>query len=359
MSIHTSFGIGRLPSSWLDVDFIAVVSVSAHEIVVLNSDGSETRLMSARGDLRQEAGGGVAGTVTSVARTSDGGGIVYESLSGVSIGAADLLAGGGRLFDLMLGTAATISEGESFAGAFDALSWQNAGMAAAPQLSVTDFIAAQASIIAYLEEAETVAPPGGGYVVTDVVVGSPFDDWLVGNGGNIVYGGAGNDTLAGGGGDFLVGGLDADWADYTSADGPVVVNLAAGTAVMADGSVDVLRSIENVAGSVYGDWIVGDDAGNVIQGGKGNDLITLGGGRDTVAFRVGDGVDTLTDFALDGQDAIMLVSFGSIMSFAQLVEEQRLLTVDGHARLVLGGGDAIVLQNVASHTLLSEGQFRF
>lgn len=360
MSVHTSFGIAGVSSSWLDVDLIAVVSVSAHEIVVLNSDGSETRLQSAKGDLRQEAGG-IAGTVTSVARTSDGGGLVYESLSGVSIGAADLLSGAGRLLDVLLDTAARIGGGgDSLEAQLEALGWHDAAMTAGPQLSIADFATAQASVVAYLDEDETASAPGGGYVVTDVVMGSPFDDWLSGNGsGSIIVGGAGSDTLVGGGGDILVGGLGADRADYTNADGPVVVNLAMGTAVMADGSVDLLRSIENVAGSAFGDWITGNDAGNVIQGGRGDDLITLGGGSDMVAFRIGDGVDTVTDFALDGGDAIALMSFGSITSFAQLVDENRLVTVDGQARVVLGGGDAIVLQSVASHTLLTAGQFRF
>lgn len=358
MSIHTRFAEQRGASSWLDVDFIAVVSVEADEVVILNSDGSETRLLSAAGDFRR-SGGDVVGTVTGVQRTSEGGGTVYESVNGINVGAVDLLSANGRLFDLLLDTAVSLGVA-SFdqLSLFDVLHWQGALASTEIELSIADFSAAQTSVVEFLEPETSAAPSGSSYIAADVVIGSPFDDWLAASGNvNVVAGNSGNDTLAGGAGSqILIGGDGSDWVDYSAADGPLMVNLSEGVATSADGSRDVLFSIENVIGSAFGDEIIGGAGANILRGGRGNDIITLGDGRDTIAFAEGDGIDTVTDFGAD--DAILLL-FGSISSFGQLVTEQRLLTVDGHVEISLGTGNSIVLENVTSHTLLTAAQFRF
>lgn len=85
-----------------------------------------------------------------------------------------------------------------------------------------------------------------------IINGTPGNDSLVGT--------AGNDTLSGfGGDDTLRGGGGNDTADYRNATGPVVVDLAAGTATGADGN-------------------------DTLIGGAGNDTIDGGAGFDTVRF---------------------------------------------------------------------------
>ncbi len=67
------------------------------------------------------------------------------------------------------------------------------------------------------------------------LTGGSFNDSLTGNNGaNVLDGAAGNDTLVGGlGNDTLTGGAGTDTADYSTAAGDLVVDLAAGTATGA------------------------------------------------------------------------------------------------------------------------------
>jgi Ca2+-binding RTX toxin-like protein len=127
---------------------------------------------------------------------------------------------------------------------------------------------------------------------------------LTGNAGsNALRGELGNDTLTGGdGNDFITGGAgdDAidggagtgDTADYlysNTATGPVVVNLANGTAT-GDGN-DALVGIENVNGTDSGDSITGDASANSLTGNGGNDTLTGGAGDDNL--NGGSGNDSL------------------------------------------------------------------
>jgi Ca2+-binding RTX toxin-like protein len=123
------------------------------------------------------------------------------------------------------------------------------------------------------------------------VVGTGFDDTLIGDAGNnLLQGGDGNDILMGGPGqNTLDGGAGIDTASYATASAGVVVDLGKGTATGA-GLADKLISIENVVGSNFNDTITGDGGNNVITGGGGNDTISGGGGNDTVVYagRFGD-----------------------------------------------------------------------
>ena len=149
---------------------------------------------------------------------------------------------------------------------------------------------------------------GGNDTLTSIegVIGSNFGDNITGSDGdNGFQGRAGNDTLA--------GGLGTDTADYSAdynanGDGLGVVvhlgsgavtswsgvafNVAASSAIDGWGNTDTLSGIENVRGSIYNDFIIGNASANYINGGEGSDLLGGGGGTDTLdGGTVGASVD--------------------------------------------------------------------
>jgi len=113
--------------------------------------------------------------------------------------------------------------------------------------------------------------------------GSAYDDTLTGDAQQNVFAPlAGNDTIDGGGG-------PADAVVYWYSNGPVTVDLSAGTAT-GEGT-DTIAGIEWVDGSDYGDTITGDANPNRIWGNGGNDTIAALDGDDAVFG--GDGDDTI------------------------------------------------------------------
>jgi Ca2+-binding RTX toxin-like protein len=118
------------------------------------------------------------------------------------------------------------------------------------------------------------------------IVGSDAGDSLTGNGAvNRLEGSGGNDTLGvSDGADVLDGGDGVDTA--VAAAGGSVIDLAAQVAGGAR-----LISVENAQGSGGADTLVGNNAGNLLDGAGGNDVFITGSGNDTI--RGGGGVDTL------------------------------------------------------------------
>ena len=110
--------------------------------------------------------------------------------------------------------------------------------------------------------------------------GSPYNDFLYGDGnrnrlsglGGIdkLYGGAEYDTLAGGAGNDELYGEAGGSADYVDAPSGVVVNLKAGSASGGAGS-DKLVGLADATGSRYNDTIVGSSSSNSFVGGTGVD----------------------------------------------------------------------------------------
>jgi Ca2+-binding RTX toxin-like protein len=115
-----------------------------------------------------------------------------------------------------------------------------------------------------------------------VVVGSAFADALYGDGNaNQLKGGDGNDVLVGGGGaDLLDGGAGENWAYYDASPLGVSINLAVGDGGFGDATGDVLRNIQDVVGSRFGDRLVGDANANTLIGGGGDDFFFGGAGGD-------------------------------------------------------------------------------
>jgi Ca2+-binding RTX toxin-like protein len=119
----------------------------------------------------------------------------------------------------------------------------------------------------------------------DSVQGLAGSDLLTGGEGNdSLYGGTGQDTLNGGAGDDLLDGgptdssTSLDFATFTSATGPQVIDLVAGTAT-GDGT-DTLVSIEGVLAGNFDDKITGNGDLNILRGNLGDDTIDGGAGSD-------------------------------------------------------------------------------
>ncbi|MEB3170876.1 MAG: M10 family metallopeptidase C-terminal domain-containing protein, partial [Synechococcaceae cyanobacterium] len=118
------------------------------------------------------------------------------------------------------------------------------------------------------------------------LIGSTWDDVLLGNGeDNVIHGGAGNDWIDGGGGDDkLFGGsnsLGGDTIAYDNAVSGVTLSLANSSAQTTGGAgIDTITEFENLRGSRFNDVLIGSAAANRIEGGEGNDFVWGSAGRD-------------------------------------------------------------------------------
>lgn len=194
------------------------------------------------------------------------------------------------------------------------------------------------------------------------IVGSAYDDWLLGSDlSDSIRGGAGNDHIIGSwGNDTMIGDAGNDYIDgnggnntvaYSSSVMGVTVNLSTQSASDGFGYTDTLIGINNVTGSDYADTIIGDGTANIIRAGKGNDLVAGGAGADTFAFANGEGADRITDYE-DGVDHFELKALG--ISFAGLSFTD---TVDG-CKISWSGGDIFTLSGVTA-SQMNSGDFIF
>lgn len=140
----------------------------------------------------------------------------------------------------------------------------------------------------------------------DIIDGQEGNDRLFGeNGNDEIFGGAGDDYLIGGTGtgwpsDILDGGVDNDTASYITATSGVAASLAEGTGWLSDATGDKFISIENLEGSSYNDFLIGDNGANILTGLAGNDTLEGRAGDDTLDG--GAGEDTL--WGSDGNDIL-------------------------------------------------------
>jgi Ca2+-binding RTX toxin-like protein len=118
------------------------------------------------------------------------------------------------------------------------------------------------------------------------LIGSRFNDTLTGS--------AGNNTLEGGlGNDSVNGGTGVDTASYAGSASGITVNLGSTWAQNTVGAgTDTLLAIENLLGSSFNDTLMGNAGNNVLNGGSGNDGLSGGAGNDILIG--GWGNDTLT-----------------------------------------------------------------
>jgi Ca2+-binding RTX toxin-like protein len=206
----------------------------------------------------------------------------------------------------------------------------------------------------------------GGHAQGDVLtgienlIGSKYNDTLTGNAtANNINGGAGVDTVS-----------------YAASSAAVNVNLALTTAQSGGYAAgDVLRNIENLMGSNFGDTLIGNTVANqlngyggndTLDGGAGNDYLAGGSGINVVAGGAGNDTyvadstgentfiitkensanDTVINFLAGASNKIDLRGFTAAPTFANLSKVQSgantIITIEGHT---------ITLQNVTATAL--------
>lgn len=157
---------------------------------------------------------------------------------------------------------------------------------------------------------------GDTYVAVENLVGSAFDDVLVGDdNANELFGLGGDDVLESRGTGILInifgmvfhapeildGGAGNDTATYANAAAGVTAQLGFWNleSDFGEATADVFVSIENLTGSAFNDWLVGDAGVNrllgragadTLAGGAGGDLLSGGTGSDTALYGQSTGV---------------------------------------------------------------------
>jgi len=229
---------------------------------------------------------------------------------------------------------------------------------------------------------EVVLDPFGGFadgadgndtlIGIENVVGSAFNDNLLGDDGDnvieggdghdLIYGFGGNDTLRGEGGDdflrgyqgddILDGGDGIDRASFYVGNSPsngvhVDLNIQ-GVAQDTGYGMDTLIGIENLSGTVLDDVLIGDDgdnwlqggADNVLGGGSGNDTISGNGGNDLIEVGAGNhslsggsGSDTLSFFGNATEISAAGATFSLVLQGAAQGTEQGMMNASGFENL--------------------------
>jgi len=125
------------------------------------------------------------------------------------------------------------------------------------------------------------------------IIGSQYNDTLIGTAGSLLIGDQGNDTL------------EAGTAYYLNDIAGVTVNLSMGTATDGWGNTDTLINIHNVIGSSYNDTIIADSSADGLNGGTGIDTVSFAAAAAAVTVNlattsaqntVGAGTDTIINF---------------------------------------------------------------
>jgi Ca2+-binding RTX toxin-like protein len=176
------------------------------------------------------------------------------------------------------------------------------------------------------------------------------------------------------GNDLLDGSTGIDTVSYATNPGPVIVNLATGSAqkyalsptggAPVLSSTDTLVSIENVIGSRYNDTITGDAGNNIIAGLGGADTINGRGGIDTIDYSAsanGVTIDLLDNRASGGDaNGDSLTSIENVIGTSRRDviwgsnDGNRLEGRDGDDNLHGEGGDDTLVGGVGQDYLVGD-----
>ncbi len=206
------------------------------------------------------------------------------------------------------------------------------------------------------------------------VLGTQFNDTIIGNGANNILRGGdgnGNDSLDGGlGNDTLTGGLGDDTYVVDNINDVIVENAAEGTdTLVVNGNVTVdLRSgqfqhIEHVTVTgAAGILITGSAGTNIITGGIGNDTVIVSAGGDTLNGGAGsdtvDFIGTAGDLVFTLNDATAITVAGSTFSNFENVKAEAgndTITGDILANTLNGGNGNNALSGAGGNDTLIAG----
>ncbi|MFK7877745.1 MAG: hypothetical protein AB8B71_18540 [Paracoccaceae bacterium] len=230
----------------------------------------------------------------------------------------------------------------------------------------------------------------------DALIGSQFDDFLVGDSGfNELRGGAGNDVLrskggndrmfgdagddtiegdtgneliSGGVGDDNLNGLRGTDTIYGGAGDDYISGGRDADVLHGQGGADILRGnighdtifgdrgADNIKGGagqdrLYGgggdDYLTGENGDDTLSGGSGSDVLLGAGGFDVFELLPGMDFEELRDF-VSGEDVIDVSAF-ELTGFTELqsLAEDRAVGL----RIDFGEGDAAFVTGLSSHTL--------
>lgn len=180
------------------------------------------------------------------------------------------------------------------------------------------------------------------------VVGSDFNDTLIGNAGdNFLGGGAGDDLLIGGAGaDQLDGGNGTDTVTYAASKLGVTVDLHISGAQggVGDAFGDILTDVENVTGSNFADTLIGDVNANVLDGGLGIDTVSY------AASKAGVTVNLVTNVNIGGDaDGDVLKNIENLVGTSF---DDSLTGNDGNNRIDAGDGKDTITSGAGIDVLL-------
>lgn len=182
----------------------------------------------------------------------------------------------------------------------------------------------------------------------DVLSGGDGNDTLAGNAGaDSLYGGVGDDYLyAGSGnqmaGDLLDGGAGNDTLDYSDAGAGVFLNLGTGS---GNSGSHTVTGIEAIIGSQFQDVVVGSATADSLSGNAGDDALFGGGGADTILGGIGN------DFLSGDADTDTVGSADSVSGEAG----NDTLIGNAGADSLYGGADDDTLYGGAGADLLDGG----
>ncbi|GAA6155338.1 hypothetical protein NBRC116588_08110 [Pyruvatibacter sp. HU-CL02332] len=145
-----------------------------------------------------------------------------------------------------------------------------------------------------------------------VIFGNANNNILTaGDGNDVFFGAAGNDTFNGGGG--------RDIGSYLYDPAGVNINLGTGTGTDGYGGTDTLNSIEALAGSHFGDTLIGGSGDDLFIGFAGNDTINGGSGTDTASYEFVGGTTGVTVSLISGAVSDGYGFFDTLISIEDVV----------------------------------------